>query len=65
MQPFRTCLPGGCLVDIAFDALTVESLKSGNVLNINATADGRQEMTLSVSLTGFSSAYDRVVALMQ
>lgn len=64
-QPFRTCLPAGCLVDIAFDARTVASLKSGNVMKVNAIADSGQEMAFSVSLTGFSSAYDRVVALME
>lgn len=64
-QQFRTCLPAGCLIDIAFDASTVESLKVGHVLKINASADGGQEITFSVSLAGFSSAYDRVVALMR
>ncbi|PRD41310.1 invasion-like protein [Phyllobacterium phragmitis] len=62
-QHFRTCLPAGCLIDIAFDARTVASLKTGDVLKVKATADGGQEMVLSISLTGFSSAYDRVVAL--
>lgn len=65
VQTFRTCLPAGCLIDIAFDARTVESLKVGDVLKVKATADGGQEMTFSVSLTGFSSAYDRIVALME
>ena len=64
-QHFRTCLPAGCLVDIAFDARTVESLKVGDILKVKATADGGQEIVLSIPLTGFSSAYDRVVALMQ
>lgn len=65
IQPVRTCLPVGCLVDIAFDANTVASLRGGSQLNVVATADGGREMVLSVSLTGFSSAYDRVVALLQ
>lgn len=64
-QPFRTCLPAGCLIDIAFDARTVASLKSGHALNVKATADGGQEIVFSVSLTGFSSACDRVVTLLK
>jgi invasion protein IalB len=64
-QHFRTCLPIGCLVDIAFDAGTVASLEAGDVLNVKATADGGQEMAFSISLAGFSSAYDRAVELMR
>lgn len=64
VQPFRTCLPGGCIVDVAFDSRTVASLKTNKELKVKATADGGQAMELSISLTGFSSAYDRVVALM-
>jgi invasion protein IalB len=64
-QHFRTCLPAGCLIDIAFDARTMESLKVGDALKVKATADGGKEMVLSISLAGFSSAYDRVVALTQ
>lgn len=60
---FRTCLPAGCIVDLAFD--TVASLRAGNQLKIITTADGGQEITFSISLTGFSSAYDRVAELMQ
>ncbi|MFC5585021.1 invasion associated locus B family protein [Nitratireductor kimnyeongensis] len=63
VQPFRTCLPVGCIVDIAFDADTVASLRTGNKLNVIATADGGQEFIFSISLAGFSSAYDRVIAL--
>ena len=65
VQHFRTCLPVGCLVDVAFDAGTVASLKAGDALTIKATADGGPEMAFSISLTGFSSAYDRVVELMR
>lgn len=62
-QTFRTCLPAGCPIDIAFD--TVSGLRAGNTLNVIATADGGQEMTFAVSLAGFSSAFDRVVALLR
>jgi invasion protein IalB len=64
-QYFRTCLPAGCLIDLDFDARTVASLKAGQMLKVKTHADGGQEMVFSVSLTGFSSAYDRVVSLLQ
>ena len=64
-QFFRTCLPVGCLVGVDFDAHIVEALKSGKVLKIisSADADGGQETVFSVSLTGFSNAYERVTEL--
>lgn len=65
IQPFRTCLPVGCIVDVAFDAGTVASLKAGNQLHVIATAEGGQELIFSISLAGFSSAFDRVVVLMR
>jgi invasion protein IalB len=64
-QLFRTCLPAGCLVDIAFDARMVESLKTGSAMKVEASADGGERMVFSISLEGFTSAYDRVRALME
>jgi len=63
-QYFRTCLPIGCLIDIAFDSQVVASLKVGDALKVKAVADGGQQMMFSISLNGFSSAHDRVLALM-
>lgn len=65
VQPFHTCLPVGCIVDVAFDADTIASLRAGKQFNIIATADGGHELVFSVSLAGFSSAYDRVVELLR
>ncbi|MEM5472111.1 invasion associated locus B family protein [Hoeflea sp. AS60] len=64
-QTFRTCLPVGCVVDVTFDAGTLASFRSGKQLQVTATADGGQEMIFSISLSGFSSALDRVVALLE
>tara|TARA_A100001391_G_scaffold130820_2_gene90063 strand:+ start:6535 stop:7101 length:567 start_codon:yes stop_codon:yes gene_type:complete len=64
-QPFRTCLPMGCVVDVTFDTDMVAALRSGNQLSVTATVDGGQELIFSVSLAGFSSAFNRVVALMR
>lgn len=63
MQSFRTCVPAGCIVDIAFDAGTIASLKANKTLKVNVTADGGQPIELSIPLMGFSSAYDRAATL--
>lgn len=65
MQPvrFRTCMPGGCLVSIAFDAPTLAALRAGTALKINAVADGGAAAPFSISLQGFATALDRVAAL--
>lgn len=61
--PFRTCLPGGCLVSVTFDAATIVALRSGAALKIRATADGGAPALFSVSLQGFATALDRVATL--
>lgn len=65
MQPMRlrTCVPAGCLVNISFDASTVTALRAGTALKIKATADDGAALPLSISLRGFGTALDRVVAL--
>jgi invasion protein IalB len=60
---FRTCLPGGCIVDLRFDAKTLSLLRKAATLKIKAVADGGRESQLTVSLKGFSSALDRTIAL--
>jgi invasion protein IalB len=55
----------GCVVDVTFDTDMVAALRSGNQLSVTATVDGGQELIFSVSLAGFSSAFNRVVALMR
>ncbi|MXO02422.1 invasion associated locus B family protein [Shinella zoogloeoides] len=65
MQPvrFRTCVPGGCIVNVNFDAATLVALRAGAVLKIKATADGGAATPFSISLQGFGTALDRVAAL--
>jgi len=63
VQQFRTCLPAGCLVDIVFDARTVESLMTGSAMKVQASADGGGPIVFSIALRGFTSAYHRVRAL--
>ncbi|MBP2449070.1 invasion associated locus B family protein [Rhizobium leguminosarum] len=65
MQPvrFRTCVPGGCLVAVAFDAPTLVALRAGTVLKLKAVADGGAAVPFSISLQGFATALDRVGTL--
>jgi invasion protein IalB len=60
---FRTCVPAGCLVTLAFDAKFVAELRKGAALKINAIADGGKDAAFSISLKGFPAAFDRTAAL--
>ena len=63
---FRTCMPAGCIVALAFNDETVRLLRGGKVLKLVAFAsDTEKEVSFSVSLKGFGAAFDRTVALMQ
>ncbi|CEJ10040.1 Invasion associated locus B (IalB) protein [bacterium YEK0313] len=65
MRPirFRTCLPAGCLVDVAFDGPTLAALRAGAVLKVQAMADGGGTVPFSISLQGFGTALDRIGVL--
>lgn len=60
---FVTCLPGGCLVPLSFDAKTVAALRAGTALKIKVKAIDQKEMTFAVSLKGLAAALDRLKAL--
>lgn len=60
---FRTCLPVGCLVRLAFDPATIVLLRKATTLTVRATADGGQGAAFKISLNGFSGALDRTAAL--
>jgi len=59
----RTCLPVGCLANLAFDSATIAALRKGTVLNVKVIADGGQEASFRISLKGFGGAMDRTAAL--
>ena len=65
LQParFRTCMPGGCLVSINFEAPALVALRADTALKITAVAYGGANAQFSISLLGFSAALDRVGAL--
>ncbi|HEV7308105.1 invasion associated locus B family protein [Ensifer sp.] len=61
---FRTCLPFGCVVPLTFTEATVTLLRNGQALKIGAFAsDSEKDVAFSVSLKGFATALDRVIAL--
>lgn len=64
--PFATCLPAGCVVQVSFDAATVEALRAASAVKLVARAhDGGSEVLLGLSLKGFAAAHDRAVSLSQ
>lgn len=63
---FSTCLPGGCLVPLSFDEAFLSTLRAGQMLKTTAkTVNNDQPMSFSISLKGFSAAFDRVAVLMK
>ncbi|MFT4118292.1 invasion associated locus B family protein [Bradyrhizobium sp.] len=63
---FNTCVPGGCVINIVFDAATVTALRSGKALKVAAkTADNQRDFPLTVSLNGFATGLDRIRALLK
>jgi invasion protein IalB len=64
--PFLSCIQTGCLVPVAFDEAALNALKAGTKLDITGVkvTDG-QPVTASMSLVGFTAAYDRTVELVK
>jgi invasion protein IalB len=60
---FKTCLLQGCVVPLSFDAKAVAALRKAPTLTVNAFGDADQPVTFSISLKGFSPAFDRATAL--
>lgn len=63
VQRFRTCLPAGCIVRVAFSTTSVKAMRAATALKVQATAENGVAVPLSVSLSGFAQALDRVEAL--
>ncbi len=60
---FRTCLPGGCVVPLSFDGHGLTALLHGKTLKVKAVVDGGGIAPFTISLKGFSGAYNRSLAL--
>lgn len=65
-RPFSTCVSGGCLVPLSFDAATLTVLNRGSTLKIKGVAlETEREIEFSVPLAGFASAMGRTVQLLK
>lgn len=63
---FSTCLPAGCVVPVSLDADTLAKLRKGAALKIKVSPEGGgEDSQWSVSLKGFSTAFDRTAVLLQ
>ncbi|KKB11479.1 hypothetical protein VE25_12580 [Devosia geojensis] len=64
---FTTCMPGGCIVPIAFPQAELDVLKRGATLTVTArsASAGSEPAEFVVSLSGFTAAIDRVDQLAQ
>lgn len=58
--PFQICTEQGCLVREPVDADLITRLKRGNTATVGITAAAQGAITSSLSLTGFTKAYDTV-----
>jgi invasion protein IalB len=64
--PFRTCVPAGCVVPLAFDAALAKALRAGKALKLTVVrSDNNEPLALLVSLNGFAPAMDRTDALIK
>jgi len=63
--PIRVCYDYGCVARLSFDANTATLLRKGTALRLVGTVDeSGEDIALSVSLRGISSALDRGAALL-
>ena len=58
--PFATCLPEGCIVPSKLEEDALEALRGGEMLKITLQDTAAQELALSLSLSGFSAALERL-----
>ena len=60
--PFHTCFPEGCIARGPLDRETIAGFRAGAVLHVEAKpAAGGDSFRLEGSLTGFTSAYGRLL----
>lgn len=62
-QSFSTCLAGGCLAPINFSSDFIERMQLGSSLNVVARQINDENIEFSISLSGFTSALNRLVEL--
>jgi invasion protein IalB len=60
---FRTCMPGGCISEVDLSDDLVKQMQGLEKLTVVMTANDGQVARTDVSLSGFSAAYRRLLAL--
>lgn len=56
---FSTCMPGGCILPINFNASQTDAIAKGKALAVTTQALGGNDIKLNVPLDGFSAALKR------
>lgn len=65
-RPFLTCVQTGCLVPLDFDEVALSAMKVGTTLEVTGVkVDDGQPVTVTLSLAGFTAAYNRTAELAQ
>ena len=65
-RPFLTCVQTGCLVPLDFDEVSLSAMKVGTTLEVTGVrVDDGLPVTVSLSLAGFTAAYNRTAELAQ
>jgi len=65
-RPFLTCVETGCLVPLDFDEVALSAMKVGTTLEVTGVkVDDGQPVTVTLSLAGFTAAYNRTAELAQ
>lgn len=57
---FRTCLPAGCLAVFPINPQSLKRMRKGTALKLGITTVGNKKLTFSVSLRGFTAAFERL-----
>ena len=61
--PYMLCDPTSCATQLVINEQYVNSLKKGNTLKLTAKNRQNQDLTIEITLSGFTAAYDGDAAL--
>lgn len=61
--PYMLCDPTSCATQLVINEQYVNSLKKGNTLKLTAKNRQNQDLTIEITLAGFTAAYDGEAAL--
>ncbi|MEL6768364.1 MAG: invasion associated locus B family protein, partial [Pseudomonadota bacterium] len=58
--PFEQCQQGGCVVRQPMSQAFLDEMRAGSTAKVTLVAVPRQEVSVSISLTGFTRAYNEI-----